>query len=102
MIFEFLKLKNGTLAVRLVYWDAGTQSESLLNFPDSPTILALETFQRLIQERLELAGGSNVNLIEKCQEVKDFNPKEDEYYSGAQVLRDLVAVYDLSPRFNDF
>jgi hypothetical protein len=54
MIFEFLKLSNSTLAVRLLYWEAVTQSESVLHFPGQVTdFLTLETFQNIVQNRLE-------------------------------------------------
>lgn len=101
MIFEFLKLSNNTLALRLLYWEAGTQSESVLKFPGQLTdFLTLDTFLTIVQNRLELAGGPEVDLVAKCKDTESFKPAEDEYYSGNKVLEDLQEVYELRPVFN--
>jgi hypothetical protein len=62
--------------------------------------LPLDTFLTIVQNRLGLAGGSDVDLIAKCKDTESYKPGEDEYYSGDKVLEDLQEVYELRPVFN--
>ena len=59
-----------------------------MHFPGHDTdFLTLDTFQTIVQNRLELAGGGqNVDLVAKCKDTESYKPSKDEYYSGEKVL----------------
>ena len=70
IIFEFLKvttLNVVTPAVRMVFYDGETQREDILRFPgQTQDVLSMEVFARKIIDRLNLAGGSLVDIVKKC------------------------------------
>ena len=62
-------------------------------------MMELGLFGQRIGERLREAGEFEIG--QRCKQVEDFRPKEEEFYTSKKLMKDLKSFYHLDEFFFD-